>query len=123
VQGILRQNYNVIRKDNILEIIGEINKIKIATPNSVVGDGHGSNSHSERYLKLDFSKDNKISMIWTANSDNDQLANNVALRLENAHSNLNTLGNQEVSELKTRRVNREVALMLHKYLDHQIKSG
>jgi len=62
----------------------------------------------EGKVKLRYIDENKVEIVWRANYENDELANNIALKLENQQSSIQMMGQQEVSLTKNRLFNKEV---------------
>lgn len=57
-------------------------------------------------------KENTLEIVWTACRESDEIANNVALKIENQQSSVKQLGSLEVNLTKTKILNKEICDLL-----------
>lgn len=96
--------YNYFNIDTVIALLSRTFKVD-RLPNNKIGIENKS-------IILENFKENTLEIVWIACRESDEIANNVALKIENQQSSVKQLGSIEVNMTKTKILNKEICDLL-----------
>lgn len=96
--------YNYFNIDTVMTLLSRTFKIVKITSDKL--------SIENDAVTLENFKENTLEIVWIASRESDEIANNVALKIENQQSSVKQLGSLEVNMTKTKILNKEICDLL-----------
>lgn len=96
--------YNYFNIDTVIALLSRTFSVE-RIPNNRI-------SVENKSIILENFKENTLEIVWIACRESDEIANNVALKIENQQSSVKQLGSIEVNMTKTKILNKEICDLL-----------